>query len=136
MTPHNLPATIADETALDELLSEPSPTSIQSLAEIPGDVIVLGAGGKMGPTLVRMIRRASEIAGTDRRVIAVSRFSNPKRNQSWSNRESTPLLAICLIRIPSQRCPMRQMCSVWRPQNSARQTIPIFPGQSMSMCQR
>lgn len=74
----DLPPTIADETALDELLSEPSSTSIQSLAEIPGDVIVLGAGGKMGPTLARMIRRAAEITGTDRRVIAVSRFSNPK----------------------------------------------------------
>ena len=96
MTPHNLPATIADETALDELLSEPSPTSIQSLAEIPGDVIVLGAGGKMGPTLARMIRRASEIAGTDRRVIAVSRFSNPK-TQSILEQQGVDTIACDLL---------------------------------------
>ena len=47
--------------------------------ELHGDVVILGAGGKMGPTLARMARRAAtEADGTDsaRRVIAVSRFSN------------------------------------------------------------
>jgi nucleoside-diphosphate-sugar epimerase len=38
--------------------------------------VVLGAGGKMGPTLARMARRAADASGDSRRVIAVSRFSS------------------------------------------------------------
>ena len=57
-------------------LSKPTPGVIDTLRAVHGDVIVLGAGGKMGPTLSRMIRRAiDEIGHTARRVIAVSRFS-------------------------------------------------------------
>ncbi len=62
------------ETELDDLLSTPRPQTVEALARCPGDVIVLGAGGKMGPTLARMAKRAE----TDsRRVIAVSRWSSP-----------------------------------------------------------
>jgi nucleoside-diphosphate-sugar epimerase len=63
---------------LDALLSAPSAATVAALVRVPGDVIVLGAGGKMGPTLARMAARASEAAGgAPRRVIAVSRFSAP-----------------------------------------------------------
>jgi len=61
------------ESELDDLLSTPRAETIQSLRACPGDVIVLGAGGKMGPTLARMVARA---AGSDRRVLAVSRWSS------------------------------------------------------------
>src|SRR5258706_6541529 len=60
---------------LEDLLSEPTPGVIATLAKIEGDVIVLGAAGKMGPSLARMIKRASDAAGTKRRVIGVARFS-------------------------------------------------------------
>jgi nucleoside-diphosphate-sugar epimerase len=70
-----LPARIADITALETLLSEPTPRVVEVLARLAGDIIVLGAGGKMGPTLARMARRASDTAGPPRRVIAVSRFT-------------------------------------------------------------
>jgi nucleoside-diphosphate-sugar epimerase len=61
------------ESELDDLLSTPRAETNAALARCPGDVVVLGAGGKMGPTLARMVRRAS----TDgRRVIAVSRWSS------------------------------------------------------------
>jgi nucleoside-diphosphate-sugar epimerase len=70
------PSIIPDTTDLDELLSEPTPAVIQTLARLEGDIIVLGAAGKMGPTLTRMIRRATDAAGSNRRVIAVSRFSS------------------------------------------------------------
>jgi nucleoside-diphosphate-sugar epimerase len=63
------------ESELDELLSRPSPGVIRALEACPGDVAVLGAGGKMGPTVVRMVRRAADQAGEPRRVLAVSRFS-------------------------------------------------------------
>jgi nucleoside-diphosphate-sugar epimerase len=61
---------------LEALLSEPSPEVIETMARLTGDILLLGAGGKMGPTLARMARRASQAAGVRRRVIAVSRFSN------------------------------------------------------------
>src|SRR5690606_11253298 len=57
---------------------EPTPAVVESVRKGTGDLIVLGAGGKMGPTLARMARRAIARAGSDRSVIAVSRFSNPE----------------------------------------------------------
>ncbi len=63
-----------DELTLDDLLSTPDDDTVDALASLRGDVIILGAGGKMGPTVARMARRA--IADPSRRVIAVSRFSD------------------------------------------------------------
>lgn len=62
---------------LEERLSRPTPAVIELMRQLPGDIIVLGAAGKMGPSLTRMAKRASDEAGTSRRVIAVSRFSTP-----------------------------------------------------------
>jgi nucleoside-diphosphate-sugar epimerase len=59
------------EAELEDALSEPTPGVVETLARHPGDVILLGAAGKMGPTLGRMTKRAAP----ERRVIAVSRFS-------------------------------------------------------------
>lgn len=64
-----------DLVALADALSDPSPGAIATIGRLSGDIIVLGAGGKMGPTLARMARRATDAAGVKRRVIAVSRFS-------------------------------------------------------------
>lgn len=61
------------EDELDDALSDPPPGLADALARLPGDVLVLGVGGKMGPTLARMARRAA--AG--QRVIGVSRFTDP-----------------------------------------------------------
>ncbi len=69
----NAPADIA---ALDARLSEPSPRAILSLQRMSGDLLVLGAGGKMGPSLARMARRAAEASSLPCRIIAVSRFSD------------------------------------------------------------
>jgi nucleoside-diphosphate-sugar epimerase len=64
------------ETELEDALSEPTTQVVETLARLPGDIILLGAAGKMGPTLARMAKRASDAAGVKRRVIAVSRFSS------------------------------------------------------------
>ena len=61
-----------DESELEELISRPTEALTASLADAPGDILVLGAGGKMGPSLARMAHRADP----SRRVIAVSRWSN------------------------------------------------------------
>lgn len=66
--------TTVDE--LEEMLSRPTDQLVQAMAELNGDVMVLGVGGKMGPTLARMAKRASDEAGKTRRVIGVSRFSS------------------------------------------------------------
>jgi nucleoside-diphosphate-sugar epimerase len=65
------------EEQLDERLSRPTPELIEDLARLPGDLVILGVGGKMGPTLARMARRAADEAGDRRHVIGVSRFSEP-----------------------------------------------------------
>jgi nucleoside-diphosphate-sugar epimerase len=66
---------IRDVEHLEELLSEPTDAVVETMARLQGDIIVLGVGGKMGPTLARMARRASDQAGVRRRVLGVSRFS-------------------------------------------------------------
>jgi nucleoside-diphosphate-sugar epimerase len=67
----NLPARFADVDALESFMTEPSTALTQDLASVRGDILVLGVGGKMGPTLARMAKRAAP----GRRVIGVARFS-------------------------------------------------------------
>jgi nucleoside-diphosphate-sugar epimerase len=73
-----------DEDELEELLSEPTPGVHSALAACTGDVMVLGAGGKMGPSLTRMLQRVVNAAGDGRRVIAVSRFTSTAVAESLS----------------------------------------------------
>lgn len=64
----------SSEAELEDSLSRPTPGVIETLAELDGDLLVLGAGGKMGLSLASMAARALRAAGAERRVIAVSRF--------------------------------------------------------------
>jgi len=57
--------------ALEEFMTQPTPELAADLARTEGDILVLGVGGKMGPTLARMAKRAAP----GRRVIGVARFS-------------------------------------------------------------
>lgn len=66
-----LPANFADATHLEEVMTTPGAALVADLGRIDGDIMVLGVGGKMGPTLARMARRAAP----HRRVIGVARFS-------------------------------------------------------------
>lgn len=68
---------IDDAQQLEELLSRPTPAVVEMMGRIEGDIILLGVGGKIGPSLARMARRASDEAGVVRRVIGVARFSSP-----------------------------------------------------------
>jgi hypothetical protein len=80
------PTSIQNVEQLEQLLSEPTRGAIQAMGALDGDIAVLGVGGKMGPTLARMAKRASEMAGVKRRVIGVARFSSPtleRRLQTW-----------------------------------------------------
>ena len=66
-----LPARFESIEALEEFMTRPSQALVDELAKTPGDILVLGVGGKMGPTLARMAKRAAPA----KRVIGVARFS-------------------------------------------------------------
>jgi nucleoside-diphosphate-sugar epimerase len=65
-----------NESKLDALLTTPSERLIADVKKIEGDIIFLGAGGKMGPTLCLLTKKAIEKAGTNSKVIAISRFTD------------------------------------------------------------
>lgn len=71
------PEWIETEEQLEDALSAPFPADVEAMRTLRGDLLLLGAGGKMGATLARLARRASQAAGVRRRIIAVSRFSEP-----------------------------------------------------------
>jgi len=86
MTNQTSRQSIRDVPELEDVLSEPTQGVIETLRSLEGDIIVLGVGGKMGPTLARMARRASDLGNVERRIIGVSRFSSSKLEaqlQSW-----------------------------------------------------
>jgi nucleoside-diphosphate-sugar epimerase len=68
-----LPERFESVEHLEDVMTAPSPALVADLARAPGDIIVLGVGGKMGPTLARMAKRAAP----DREVIGVARFTEP-----------------------------------------------------------
>jgi nucleoside-diphosphate-sugar epimerase len=70
-----LPSAVETEEQLEELLSRPSPADVAFLAGLRGDILVLGAGGKIGPSLACRVRRALDAAGVSLRVLAVDRSS-------------------------------------------------------------
>src|SRR6266849_9041313 len=70
------PSSIRSVEELETLLSEPTASVVETLGRLEGDILLLGAGGKMGPTLARMAKRAALAAGDSRRVIGVSRFGD------------------------------------------------------------
>jgi nucleoside-diphosphate-sugar epimerase len=75
VTGESLSESIRDVEDLEERLSRPTPAVVAAMERLQGDVILLGVGGKIGPSLARMARRASDAAGAQRRIIGVARFS-------------------------------------------------------------
>lgn len=67
---------IGNVEQLDELLAAPSPPLVQLMKRLQGDIMIIGAGGKMGPSLTARAVRAVAGAGVDKRVVAVSRFTD------------------------------------------------------------
>src|SRR5690242_14406548 len=98
-------ASISDVESLEENLSRPTAGVIDVMRRMEGDVIVLGVGGKMGPTLARMVRRASDEAGVKRRVIGVARFSNANLPEQLERYGVEPIAADLLDRSALARLP-------------------------------
>ncbi|WP_313131215.1 NAD-dependent epimerase/dehydratase family protein [Anaerocolumna sp.] len=66
-----------NEDSLNEKLTNPSQKLISGMSKISGDILILGAGGKMGPTLAILANNAIKAAKGNNKVIAVSRFTDP-----------------------------------------------------------
>ena len=69
---------------LEEQLSRPAEADVKALASLEGDVLILGAGGKMGPSLSLLARRAADQARVSKRIIAVSRFADESLRRQFS----------------------------------------------------
>jgi len=63
---------------LEERLSRPTTADVAAVSELRGDILILGAAGKMGPSLAKLARRAILETRVSKRVIAVARFSDPQ----------------------------------------------------------
>ena len=96
-----IPAAPRDVEELEDWLSRPTPEVVDDMAAVDGDVMLLGAGGKMGPTLARMARRAAP----GRRILAVARFSNPAVAAALEAEGIEPIRADLLDRDAIARLP-------------------------------
>lgn len=70
-------SSIETEEQLEEALSRPTDADAEAMAALDGDLLILGVSGKMGPTMVRLAKRACEKAGVNKRIIGAARFSSP-----------------------------------------------------------
>ncbi len=83
------PANFSDVEALEERLSRPDADVVEDLALLDGDILVIGATGKMGPTLTRMARRAAP----DKAIFAAARFSDPSLIEQFRSEGIEPITA-------------------------------------------
>jgi hypothetical protein len=77
-----LPARITTEAELEDALARPSERDLEFIRRLDGDVLIVGAGGKMGPSLARRVRRALTQTGSPHRVLAASRFSSREAREA------------------------------------------------------
>jgi len=95
---------IQSESELEEILTRPGPELVEFFKTLTGRLLILGAGGKMGPTLAVLARRAADAAGSRLRVVAVSRFSEANTRQ-WLEARGVEALGCDLL----DGSPLRQL---------------------------
>ena len=81
------------EELLNEMLTTPSQGLVNDIAKIDGDIMILGAGGKMGPDMCILAARAAKKAGVPKTIYAVSRFSDKAAAQRLTNEGITVICA-------------------------------------------
>ena len=92
-----LPDVINTVEELDEVLTCPSEALIDFMKKLDGDLMVLGAGGKIGPSLTGMAKRAVDAAGVDKKVVAV---------------DVVPLPALAKLGVETLQCDMMDQAAV------------------------
>jgi nucleoside-diphosphate-sugar epimerase len=98
----SLPNRFADVAALEDFMTAPPPELVADMKTLKGDILVLGVGGKMGPTLARMAKRAAPLG---MRVIGVARFSEPGLRQALEQSGVETVAADLLDRSALERLP-------------------------------
>jgi len=96
-----LPVRFESVEAVEDFMTTPSDALIADLARTPGDILVLGVGGKMGPTLARLAKRAAP----GKRVMGVARFSEPGVREALINAGVEPVAADLLDRAQLEKLP-------------------------------
>ena len=76
---------ITSKEMLQQIMTEPSEALIRDVAQLKGDLMILGAGGKVGPTMAIKAKRALTAAGSDAKVIAVSLFDYADAPEAMRN---------------------------------------------------
>lgn len=89
---------IASEAVLDDVLTTPRPELVQFIKTVTSPLLILGAGGKMGPSLAVLAKRAAEEANHPLEVLAASRFSDLAAREWLEERKVKTLAADALER--------------------------------------
>jgi nucleoside-diphosphate-sugar epimerase len=96
-----LPNRFETVEAVEDFMTTPSEALVADLARTAGDIIVLGVGGKMGPTLARLAKRAAPA----KRVMGVARFSEPGVREALVAADVEPISADLLDRAQLEKLP-------------------------------
>ncbi|MEO1836176.1 MAG: NAD(P)-dependent oxidoreductase [Akkermansiaceae bacterium] len=94
-----------NEEDLEEVLTHPRAELIESIREVRSPLVILGAGGKMGPSLAVLAKRAAERAGHSLEIVAVSRFGNGEQRKWLEERGVKTRVADLLDRGSTDRLP-------------------------------
>jgi nucleoside-diphosphate-sugar epimerase len=95
-TQTDLPACIESEGQLEDLLTRPSLALQDFVRRLASPLLILGAGGKMGPTLALLAKRAAEAAQVSLEILAVSRFADAPMS-AWFNRHGIKTISCDLL---------------------------------------
>jgi nucleoside-diphosphate-sugar epimerase len=90
---------------LERRLSEPSESDREFMRNLRGDIVILGAGGKMGPSLAKLAKRAAIEAGVQKRIFAVSRFASDSARHELEAEEITVIARDLLNPADAQQLP-------------------------------
>jgi nucleoside-diphosphate-sugar epimerase len=79
------PDKIASLDILEDLLSTPTPEAVKMFSGLEGDIMFLGIGGKIGPSMASMAKRACEQAGVEKRMYGVALFESDEQRKQLEN---------------------------------------------------
>lgn len=96
------PKFVQTEAELEEVLSRPSQALLRDIQQLRSPLVILGAGGKLGPSLSVLAARAARTAGFPLQVVAVSRFRDQSRRQ-WLKQQGVETLSLDLLDPASYR---------------------------------
>jgi nucleoside-diphosphate-sugar epimerase len=75
------PTVINTAEEIEDIMTRPTPEVMNTIAGLKGDIMILGVGGKMGPTLAKLAKRSIDEAGLKKKVIGVDRFPTPEMRE-------------------------------------------------------